>query len=155
MVLPTGDELTKLSKAQLRELKTKIDFQLSRGRDPLSRDEAAVFEALRKNSLSPVTEAKLFDAVGRSGFSGVVEFVNNFIDRSCGVELHYDQRHALTIKLFGLLRQYLDSRDEPSTAVQMCKLIDYLPYAVDREAPGAARGKMLHLFVRTSDRLAA
>jgi len=155
MSVPTSDELTKLTKAQLRELKTKIDFQLSRGRDPLSRDEAAVFEALRKACPTIITEARLFEAIGRNGFSGVVEAVNSFIDASCGVTLKHDQRFALTIKIFGLLRQYLQDRGEPPTAVQLCKSIDYLPYAVDRAAPGAAYNKMLHLFVRTSDRLAA
>jgi len=143
-------QIAGLSKADLRRMKAQIDFQLTRDKDPIDRDGQVVFAALRKacRMASFNSAEKLVAQVGHGVFAGVIEYVNDYINEACGHAIRQDQRAAMTETLFRCLAAYLRDRDEAPTAVRICEQIEVLPFAVDRQFPGYADSKLLHLVVR-------
>jgi hypothetical protein len=147
----SNDEIAHLSKADLRRLKSQVDFQLGRDKAPIDRDGQVIYQALRKacRMASFNSAEKLVAQIGHGMFAAVIEYVNDYIDEACGKAIRQDQRAALTETLFRCLAAYLRDRDEAPTAIRMCEQIEALPFAVDRQFPGYAESKMLHFVVRS------
>lgn len=144
-------QIAGLSKADLRKMKAQIDYQLTREKVSVDRDGQVIYQALRRacRMASFNSAEKLVAQVGHGAFASVVEYVNDYIDEACGNKIRQDQRAALTETMFRCLAAYLKDRDEAPTAVRMCEQIEALPFAVDRQFPGYADSKLLHLVVRS------
>lgn len=148
----SNDEIANMSKSELRRMKAQIDFQLQRDKDPIGRDGQVIYAALRKaGRMASFNSAERFVAqIGHATFAGIIEYVNDYIDEACGRQIRLDQRAALTETLFRCLAAYLKARDDAPTAIRMCEQIEVLPFAVDRQFPGYADNKLLHLVVRSA-----
>lgn len=86
-------------------------------------------------------------ALGARKFDEAMEFVDEFVERSCGILMRRGQRMIVIEECLLCLCGYLRGARVPVTALTVVKNLDKLAGAVDRAFPGYAKARLLHVVV--------
>ena len=86
-------------------------------------------------------------AVGAKKFDAAMEYVDEFVERSCGILMRRGQRMIVIEECLLCLCQYIRSARAPVTALTVVRNIDKMAEAVNRAFPGYAKARLLHVVV--------
>jgi hypothetical protein len=150
-------DLESLTAADRRELYDRLTYELQRDAERT----VPVTSRIMWDAIQDAIEAYLDDdmparrvpmsvirkQIGNKRFDEAMLFVDEFVERSCGILMRRPQRVVVVRECLICLCQYLRSVRVPVTGLALVRNLDKLAGAVDRAFPGYAKAKLLHVVV--------
>lgn len=142
-------DIMELTREERDQLMSALALSTSRTREPPTRDEQIVLDAISEVLDVPVRTEKFLESYGRAKFSERAAEIIQFVSESRRA-LRAPQIRGLVEVCLRSLASDLRSREIPVSPRTILDNIGSMPRAVDRRFPGYAAAGLLHKVVRAA-----